>query len=155
MKKWEGGGAIKKIYSPAKIIFTISEILVHMLFTQDYDVFVDFPLNPSLPPPPFFSPLIFFKGANTDLSHHCHKKKLFRSEAPLQLNLSVCLSVCRSVCLSVCTPLALLYMEIDYIIHNDSILFLGNKPPLPSHPFPSPLKATKKNIFWATLVCSP
>ena len=40
----------------------------------------------------------------------------FRSEAPLQLTLSVC------------TPLALLYMEIVYIIHNDSLLFLGNEP---------------------------
>ena len=49
---------------------------------------------------------------------------IFRSEAPLQLTLSVCLSVCSSVC----TPSALLCMEIAYIIHNDSLLFLGNEP---------------------------
>ena len=57
-------------------------------------------------------------------------------EAPLQLTMSVCLSVC--------TPLAFLYMAIFYIIHNDSLLFLGNEPspplhvhkhpPTPSHP---------------------
>ena len=35
--------------------------------------------------------------------------QIFRSEAPLQLNLSVCLSVC--------TPLAVLYMAIVYIVY--------------------------------------
>ena len=43
--------------------------------------------------------------------------------------LSVSLKFCLSVCLSFCTPLALLYMEIVYIIHN---YFLWEKnPPLP------------------------
>ena len=36
--------------------------------------------------------------------------------------------VCVFEVLSVCTPLALLYMEIVYIIHNDSLLFLGKEP---------------------------
>ena len=53
------------------------------------------------------------------------------SEAPLLLTLSVCLSVV----LSVCTPLAFLYMEIVYIIHNDSLLFWETNPPLPSECF--------------------
>ena len=43
---------------------------------------------------------------------------IFRSEAPLQLTLSVCSSVC--------TPLAVLYITIVYIVYNDSLLFLGN-----------------------------
>ena len=49
-------------------------------------------------------------------------QNLFRSEAPLQLTLSVRLSVV----LSVCTPLALLYMAIVYIFHNDLLLLLEN-----------------------------
>ena len=53
---------------------------------------------------------------------------IFWSEAPLQLTLSVGLFVC--------TPSALLYMEIVYIIHNDSLLILGNEP---SPPLPFPL----------------
>ena len=48
---------------------------------------------------------------------------IFRSEAPLQLTLSVCSSVY--------TPLAVLYMVIVYIVYNDSLLFLGNEPPSP------------------------
>ena len=42
----------------------------------------------------------------------------FRSEAPLQLTLSVCMSVC--------TPLALLYMEIVYNIHNKYFVIVLN-----------------------------
>ena len=38
------------------------------------------------------------------------------SEASLQLTLSVC------------APLAPLYMAVDYIIHNDSLLSLGKEP---------------------------
>ena len=48
---------------------------------------------------------------------------LFRREAPLRLTLSVCLSVF--------TPLAVLYLAIVYNVYNDSLLFLGNKPPSP------------------------
>ena len=54
------------------------------------------------------------------------------------------------LCLSVCTPLALLYMEIVYIIHNDSLLFLGNEPSPPFAPMDE-----DRPCFYIKMSCSP
>ena len=58
------------------------------------------------------SVLFFYITERCRIGIFCY---IFRSEAPLQLTLSVVLSVC--------TPLAAQYMAIVYTIHNDSLLF--------------------------------
>ena len=70
---------------------------------------------------------------------------------------SVLPSVCRSVCRSVCLQTVFLYMAKVYIIHNDSLPFMGNDLPImkavinlrPYQNSPSPLsgQANKKTFF--------